>query len=453
MGGGGGFLMNQIALGDSSTYLVLEGASVSAPYYHAVFNQSCSLDPILLEKLDITLRGTPAQISTALAAIEKIIYRAQLYQAKAYPSPQYLRIQLEPGGSYYYAEISTLHLTSHPAGYKTHSKGSLAVALHYTRPNYFDGPQIELPLNGRFGENFFGGVPLYNHTDAHATHGSSVYVKPANLTSPMPSPLRIELENTYATGNLKDIYIGSYHHPDHDDEYPFFHNAPDISGGSLLFNVNAINEYYRRLSWSATTWSAIASITLTLDMVDILAGLPYRPLVHLFNAHAYSDLYLRFKLQRGVDVIYESEPIFADPAYDYAFLPPVDLPPNQLLRETLPHSMDFVLYAYKPTAGMYTLDTDQIGLFPLAYAANFLGFFNLSQDDKLIDDSFRDLSNVRYSAAGSETVAHIRQGGPLCASPGAYNRLFFVMANGNNTVDIMRTATLRVYTRERRRVL
>jgi hypothetical protein len=89
----------------------------------------------------------------------------------------------------------------------------------------------------------------------------------------------------------------------------------------------------------------------------------------------------------------------------------------------------------------------------LDYAANFLGFFSMSQDDRLIDDSFRGLSNVRYSSAGSEMVAHIRQGGPLLVSSGSYNRLFVLMANTANAIDIMRTAELRVYQRERRRIL
>jgi DNA/RNA endonuclease YhcR with UshA esterase domain len=50
-------------------------------------------------------------------------------------------------------------------------------------------------------------------------------------------------------------------------------------------------------------------------------------------------------------------------------------------------------------------------------------------------------------------VAHIRQGGPLFGRSGEYNRLMFAIADGNNTMDIMQTAVLRVYQRERRRIL
>ncbi|MDW7755304.1 MAG: hypothetical protein SCH68_09080 [Brevefilum sp.] len=445
--------MNQIAIGASSNFIVLEGQSAAAPFYHAVPCFSISPEPILSEKIEITLRGMPSQISTAVASLEKLIDKAGLYDQKAAPSPLYLRFQLEPAGPYYSAEISNLSLISHPAGYKTHARGSLVLELHYTRPNYFDGPQVEVPLCGRFGEDVLAGVTLYNHTDYHSAHGNSVYIKPASLTSPLPAPLRIELENTCTTGAIKDIYVGMGHHQGNYDESPFFHNAPDFSGGDLLLNTNAINDYFRRLTWSGTSWSQVAAISLSLDMVDLLGGKTYRPLLHLFNPHAYEDLYLAFKLQRGSSVIYASEPVYADPQYGYVFLPPVDLPPNQLLRETPPHSMDFVLYAYSPSTGTKTLDVDQVQLFPQSFGANFLGFFNMLENDILIDDSSRGLSNVRYSIIGSEMVAHIRQGGPLFGRSNEYNRIIFAIANATNNMDIMRTAALRVYQRERRRIL
>jgi hypothetical protein len=445
--------MNQIAIGDPSGYNVLEGPSISSPYYHAIPVFANSSEDIVDEKIEITLKGTPAQISAALADLEKRVYHDHLYGQKAYPNPQYLRFQMAPGDPYYYAEISDLSLVPHPNSYRTHTRGSLALELHYHRRNYFDGPQIEVPLSGRFGEDLTGGVPLYNHTDYHSLHDSTALIKPGVLTSPLPAPLRIELENTTATDAIKDIYVGMFHHQTLDDGSPFFHNAPDISGGSLLMDLNAINETYRSFSWSAVEWTALATITLTLDLVDGLAGHSYRPFIHLFHAHAYSDLFLCCKLQRGSSVVYAGESVYADPAYNYIFLPPIDIPPNQLLREGYPHSMDFVQYGCKSTADVYSLDIDQVQFFPLDYAANFLGFFSMSQGDTLVDDSFRGLSNVRYSAAGSEMVAHIRQGGPLLARSGAYNRLFLLLGNTGNTVDIMRTATLRVYQRERRRIL
>jgi len=92
---------------------------------------------------------------------------------------------------------------------------------------------------------------------------------------------------------------------------------------------------------------------------------------------------------------------------------------------------------------------DQLSFLPMDFAASFLGFYAMAEDDNLIDDNFRQLSNVRFSTAGSETIAHSRLGGQLMLYPRENTRLFVVMADATNTIDIMRTAKLRVYYRPR----
>jgi hypothetical protein len=329
----------------------------------------------------------------------------------------------------------------------------MVLNLFYQRSNSFYGDLETLPLTGRNGTDVTTGLDIFNATDYVASHGSSVLIKPADLVSPLPSPLRVELTNTYATDQLKDIFMGVFQHPTMDDEDPFFYHAPDLSGGSTVSDPLAINDTYKRLTWSATSWTALTTLTLTLVLVDDLDGHLFRPFMHLFNSHAYSDLYFKIALQRGIYTIYQSEAVYSDPDYDYLFFPPISLPPNQVLREVLPSSMDLVLYAYKPTASIYTIDVDQLQLFPLDYAANFMGFLNMSQNNVFIYDSFRKLHNVRYSAASSETVSHTLQGGPLMATPGVNNRLFFIMSNQNNTAEKLRTAQVVVKHRKRYRIL
>ena len=445
--------MIQIAIGEEGSWTIIDGLSVSAPFKNCVCYFEQSDKEIVTDKIEIFLKGTPAQISAGVSTIEQIIHRSFLNSQGHYENPQYLRFQMESGGSYFYAEFQQPYLTTNAAGYSTHYKGSLVLNLFYKRSNSFYGALETLPLTGKNGTDVTTGLNIFNCTDYVATHGSSVLIKAADLVSPLPSPLRIELVNTYATDQLKDIFMGVYQHPTEDDEDLFFYNAPDLVGGSTIVNAGAINDSYQRLTWSATTWTSLCSLTLTLDLVDALDGHLYRPFMHLFNSHAYTDLYFKIALQRGIYTIFQSEAVYSDPSFDYVFLPPISIPPNQVLREVLPHSLDLVLYAYKPTAASYTIDIDQLQLFPLDYAANFQGFFNMAQNNLFIYDSFRGLHNVRFSAAGSETVSHILQGGPLMATPGVNNRLFFIMANQDNTAEKLRTATVTVKHRKRFRIL
>ncbi len=445
--------MNQIAIGDSSGWTVIEGQSIAPPFKKSAAFFSFNPDPTVREYLQIKLSGTPAQISAAIGTLETIALRAQAYEMGEYAEPQLFRFQPAAGGDYYYAQISDLNLAGNPDGYITHQRGSYLIELHYNRPNWFDGDQEELPLTGRSGEDLTGGFTLFNHTDVDAPHGSTALIKAVNAGGDLPGPIRIELLNDYGTGMIKDLYFGIYHHPSVDDENIFFYNAPDMTGGTQSMNVNAIQSYYRSKTWTAATWTALYAIPLDLTEVRDLDGRNFRPFLHLFSSHAYTDLYLKIILKIGSYTLQTCEFVYADPDYDYVLFPPVQMPPKQILRENDPHSIDLYLYGLKEDGAAATLAVDQICLFPLDYAATLLGFFYMDEDDRLIYDNYRGLSNVRYAAGQTETIAHCVQGGPLLLYPGEYSRLFTFLANTSNTIDIMRTSELRLYYRPRVRLL
>jgi hypothetical protein len=446
--------MNQIAVGDAAAgWLVLFGPSAESPFKGASFAPIFSSSRMVADRLTLSLEGTPQQISDGLAALEKVQERAALYQGAGCTSPQYLRCQPSPSGEFYLTPITDLQLEFNAEGYETHQTGSLRVTLHFTRPNHFDSEPIELPLSNRNGSKVTGGIALVNHTDAHAGHDSSVLIDPADFESPLPAPLRFELENTSALGVLKDILVGLYHHPTFSDDGVFFLQAPEYMGGDLLYSPDAINEYFRRLSWSGTGWTGLGSWTLNNEHVRRLSGRSYRPILHFFSGHGYDDLYLKIKLQKGAYILWEGESVYAHPSYQYLLFPPLRIPPHRLLGEGIPHHVDLVIYGQHEGGGTYQLEFDQLHLLPLDGSASFLGFYDMLQDDILVDDSFRGLYNVQYATLGSEAVGHLRQGGPLVITPGEYNRLFFVLVNENHQVDIMRTASLRAYYRRRVRIL
>ena len=445
--------MNQIALGDISAWTVIEGPSVTAPFRRAAVHFDFSSYPRVKEKIEIQLSGSPAQISAGLGTLEKIVLRSEAYDRAEYAHPQMLRFQKTSGGAYYYSQLFDCYLEAHPTGYLKHQSGSRLVTLHYTRLNHFDGDQVELPLTGRGGADVTGGFDLINHTDLTSAYGNFAMIKANDAVTDLPAPLRIELENTWPSNKIKDLYLGVFHHPTHDDEAIFYAFATDLSGGTQYYNANAINDYYRRISWTSSAWAALYNYPIPITEVDDLDGRTFRPILHLYNPHAYTDLFLRIKLMRGAYTLQTCDAVYADPNYQYVLFPPLQLPPNQLLREMLPHHVEIMIYALKEDGAAAQIDIDCLQLLPLDYAATFHGFFEMSQDDILIDDSFRGLSNVRYSAVGSETVAHMRIGGPLLLYPGQNTFLFFMLANENNTMDILRTSTLKVFYRPRLRLL
>ena len=340
-----------------------------------------------------------------------------------------------------------------PDAPETRLTGSLLVRLHFTRPNHFVSDPVELPLTGKAGEDVLGGDQPDQPHRLSCRHGSSVLIKAGDIDSDLPAPLRIELTNTFADGVLHDLYLGIYHHPDVDDADILFYPASVFIGGYLYTNANAINEHYVRVFWSDMDWTGLGHWLVQNAAVQDLAGLAYRPVLHLYNLHAYSDLHLKIKLQAGSNILWEGEPVYADPDYGYVLFPAVQVPPSRLLNETLPHHIEITLYAQRDTAGTHTLDFDHLTLLPLDPGVNFIAFYDLPQNATLMDDGFMGVHNTRFTAIGSETVSHVRQGGELCVWPGEHNRLVVLMANGDDRMDIFRTAQLRVFYRKRKAVL
>jgi hypothetical protein len=154
---------------------------------------------------------------------------------------------------------------------------------------------------------------------------------------------------------------------------------------------------------------------------------------------------LRVQIERYGDVLYRSEPIYATPGYGYIILPPIELPPNYLLREVDPARLQVCIYGLRMSGAATTLDIDCLTIFPLSYAATFYGFINMIYEQTLIDDSFRNRFNILTGYTSGESVAQARVGGPLMLFPNSHSRMFFYCANDTNLMPIAYLADLKVY--------
>ena len=445
--------MNQIAIGDTSLFTVIEGSGVGYPYRNATAFFTFSAEPTVRERIELQLSGTPAQIGSVLGDLETIRQRSIAYQKAEFARPQMLRFQPVPSGSYYYAQISDLSFEAHPKSYITRKRGSYNITLHYTRPNYFDGDQVELALTSGSGTDVTGGIDMINHTDAIGTPTSTALIKAATALTDLPAPLRLEIEHNYAGGTIEDVYLGIFHHPTITDPSLLFANASAFTGGTNTANAAAIGGYYRTRTWTSANWYAMHNLGMSVSTVNNLDGRTYRPILHLYASHAYTDLYMRIKLIRGAQVLKTCEPVFCDPNYRYVIFPPIQIPPNQLLRETTLSHIEIEIYGKKIDGAAATIYMDQLILLPMDYAADYIGFFDMSQNDKLIDDAFRGLSIVRYSAAQQETVAHLRVGSPLLLYPDENTHIVTVLANTSHIIAKDQTFKLRAYYRPRVSVL
>lgn len=447
--------MHEIAIGDPlAGYTVLQGSAITGAAFKATPFFTFSADPVVTETLEIQVKGSAAQITALILTLETIIQRAVLYENVHYAAPQYLRFQLVAAGPYYLTPISRMHLEATPAAFIAQPQGNKLLILTYQRPNYFDGPKTELPLTGRGGTDVLGGYPLINHTDSGVGHGSTVLIKKADVNTVLPAPLRFEYWFTrVGAHNVKDMYTGIFHHPTYDSDALFFAYYNDLTLGTTHVDATAIQGNFRRRTWTSAVWVEFTEYHILTSLVNAIDGRSIRPILRLFTTHAYTDLYFKVQVEHYGNVLYTSEAVHSPPGYGYIVLPPVEIPPNYLIREVGIEVVQVVLYAWRISGAATTVEFDCLTLFPLSYAATFYGFNPLVFEEKLVDDSFRERYNKRTSAAAGELVGHSRIGGPLLLFPGSNSRLFIYVADSTNLMPIDHTADLLVYYYPRLRLL
>ncbi|QRN82158.1 hypothetical protein JR338_06830 [Chloroflexota bacterium] len=448
--------MNQIAIGSYDPigeWLVLHGEGIIAPFKQADYQPVFGTGEEVAETIQLSLEGTPNELAEGVAALETIRQRNLLYHQTGYPAPQCLRFQMTAGDGYYYCLLNTLEIQANPDSPQTRLTGSLLLTLHFTRANHYDADPVELPLTVGSVEDVLGGADLINHTDAHSGHVNSVLIKPGDFNTDLPAPLRLELINTNEAGVLHDAFVGIYHHPEALAERKLFCYAGDFSGGTALSVPDGVNERYLRVTWSETEWKPLGGWYFDSDRVKKMAGLSFRPVLRFYNMPANEDLYLRLNIQSGLKMLWEGESVYVDPDYGYVLFPPIQIPPNKLLNETQPHPLDLFLYGLHETDAAYTIDFDCLTFLPLEPGANFLAFYEIYEDGRLLDENFLNRHTANFSSNDEEIVAHIRQGAPLTLFPGHYHRLFVMVVDENNEMDIFRTFNLRLYYRPRKRIL
>lgn len=445
--------MNAIALGNESSWLILSGSSPDPPFKSARLSPIHAQSEMIADGLTLSLSGTPAEITAGLAQLEAVAGRARCYAASTFPERQLLRVQPEEAGDVFYSPVKDIWFETLPGGESGHSHGKFLVKVHFTRPNHFDGEQVELPLTAGDQIDQTGGVEILNHSDIHPGHTNSVLISPASVQGALPAPLRIEITNTYPTESLKDVFVGTISHLELVDEEIFHCYAPDFSGGSVYTNAAAIQGYYLKVTWPETIWKLLCAGSLNSAQVAALRGRFFRPILHFYNPLMYQDLRLKLYLQSGPFVLFEGEPIWIDPDYGYAVFPPIQIPPYQLLYEVPTQSVDLVLYGQHDSSASYEISFDDLILLPLDSAASYLAHHPLTQGSVLIDDNFKKKQITRYAGDYYEIGTHLKQGGDLLIRPGQYNRLIFIMANSADQIDIPRTASVRAYYRKRVRFL
>jgi len=446
--------MISIAIGDirhnpDHAWLTLQGGTLLPGLKGAIYEPAASHEALVEERITLSLRGTHAEMNEVLMRLNDKLALSQRSLHEQVGCPIYLRVKAEPAGGYYYARILQAHLEPHANSLSYFSTGSLRFDIVFTRPNSFTSDEILLPLSNSSQSRVTNGLALVNHDDS--AHDNAFLVDMEDVSTMLPAPVRLELMNTHASGQLKDLFIGSLQYNTFGWLAQLVYEGETGSGGSTISSAAASNSAYQRHSWSASGWSTLTTWTLAADDLAAFQGRTVLPMLRLANAHAYSDLRLKLSVSSGSMRLFEGGEVPSLSGMGYVSFPPLRLPCGELLGLSYPSPQLLQLQVYKPGSTSYTLDIDDLLLIPQDSFSQHLGLVPLAQGDLLMDDAFEGLSYSLYG--GYELGTHIALNSGHTLQP-SHSACFMVFqGDGSSLAPIDRSIAVRAWYRQCRRIL
>lgn len=404
------------------------------------------------ENMLVVLRGEIADIEFYLNRLERVSDLTRQYNREGYGIPQFIRIQFE-SGEYWYSKLLSFELFNERNSLSYLAKGSLGIRIELERENFWTGDAVGLPLSNGNGTLVTTGLSVLNHNDSSAGQDNFVYIDCLNLGTDLPAPLRIEVKNSFATGTMKDLIIGSNQH--NANEGPLDNLVMEMesgTGGTPTADATCSGGQYNVITWTATSWTTLWSKALTASDLGDYRGRTVIPVLRLQTAHALTPIYLKIRLVKGSTIISEYQEVWSKPGYGYCVFTPIRIPPRETSYTLYPFGYTLEIQGLQ-TGATATINADYLEFIPTDSIGQYLAVENLAQNDTLIDDAFAGLNYTRTSG-NVELSTHqaISKGHYL--KPGLYGTYFyFFHSDNNNLAAIDRTLSVKVFYRPRKRIV
>lgn len=438
--------MIYLALGnEDQTWYVLKGGTGIPGLVGVIYEPAMSAEPIVEERITLTLKGTQEQMDAILQVLEQKLTLAERANLGGIGMPQYLRVKGDPDGQYFQSRILSEKLVPLKNSLTYYSTGSLGVDILFTRMNYFDSDEVQIALT----TDPLVGKAIVNHDDS--AHDNFIRIDRDDFETELPAPVRFEITDTFATGKLNDLVIGSFQYNLYQSLPKLVYEAESGTGGTSVASGTASGGYFRRFTSTTAGWNDLTGWTVTAEDLWLFEGRSVTPVIRLASAHAYSGLLMKICVFSGGLLVFEGEEISAVASKGFYVFPPVHLPSGELRGVDYPGVQVVHLYLYKPDTTSTTIDIDDLLLIPMDSFSYYAGLIPLSQNEVLFDDAF---AGKVYGKQGDyELGTHIGMGNGHFLLPNHACRFLIFQGDDNELAPIDRSLSVRAWYRRRRRIL
>lgn len=442
---------------DGVTTVDLSGSNVSAsgaileytpqPYRGEQDSQGLGY---VSEMARIRMRGTSASAAfDVIRNAERLFDQARRFAESERGSRVYLRFSPGSAETLHRAELAggdAIYDRRDGLGWQLNAR-MFAVDLSWRRRVWEADSEIELPLTNGSAANQTGGLTVYNHYDATATHQNYVEIAASSVGGVEPAPCRVEITNLSAT-TISTLVLGanafSASMPIH------FLEGESASNATTVADANSSSGNYGRVSISASTAASVLGWNIPAASANSLAGQYYHLWLRIPGAASTNNgiyCYAAAQYINTAQILAQTIEV-RQSASGLQSLGALQLPPF-LQSESDYLGFDIRLYARNATAiNMYC---DYLALFGVDNFVVYSSSTGMGQNVTLKDE--RSVSGRVWvdGVSGTARTAHfIAQGAPLVIYPNRLQRLHFLAMDSTNLSIISNTFRIRVYYRPRR---
>jgi hypothetical protein len=442
--------MHDLWLGREGDALHLEGVSVQPPLKGCLIQPGANEAHAITDLLTLTLESaTPADLAEVLTTLERHLAAAQLFVERGLGEPVWLGIQLSSSDQAWRAQVLSGNLELGGSGLGDLTRGRLQLRLALTRRDFFEGPEVELPLTNRSGARVTGGLVVFNHADGG--HDNHVLIDGTDVGGDLPAGVKLAFTNTSTTA-LRNLVMGLnvYSNP---PAFEAILEAEAGSGGTTQPAGDCSGGFYRLSSWSGSGETALLTWLVSAGRVADAGGNIFRYLLRFAQPVAYEDLWLKLRVRGGAGaaVIGETDWACVLDGESLQELGPLPLPPGQLPPGSAGMPLELVLVARQAGGGAHALALDYLALIALDGYRRYLALTGLPQNGQLVDDPVGGLAS--YQPGSGWLASHLAVGAPLALLPGVIQRLTFYQDEIGGLAPILRSLTIRAWYRPRRRIV
>lgn len=422
-------------------------------------------EPFLDESIQVRLIGGSVQANLSQRAeVDRLLLQANRRQGNKTLSPVYVFFKRDPTATQYRSEVIDGRAEWETSAFDREywDQNTQYAEIEWTRGNWWEGPEAQIPLTNLNGTANTSGLTVYNTNDLAGTAPTRqvnyVAIAGTAVVGDLDGLTRLEIKNTFATHKLGYAWIGhSYTNPATLTHFFDTNSATAASGGSAVSNGLASGGSYVDIPLVSGTEADLLTWTLTSTQLDAFAGRMYKALLRWFGG---VDTNIRYRLQlkwRGSTIWSSSLVSLLGAPYGTLFrdLATFKLPPwvaglsNQ-------DEMQLVLRGLTDSGGTVTTSIDNLQLLPvdgwrhIAYVSSGGGTLN----HRVIDDGINGRLYEDDGAGGSIAAPIVGYGRPIALRPDVDQRLY--ITSHTNLFEIARithTLQVKVYYRPRWRSL